>query len=66
MRDHGEYEVVFHYNTYNFTWYCIPRDSYTSYFNMSFEEKNKKFGTGDDTVQAYKSYLKKKHAVKEV
>ncbi len=64
--DKGYYDVLFHYNTYNFTWYCIPRDSYTNYFNMSFEKKNERFGVGDNTDNAYKNYLRKKNAIKEV
>jgi len=59
MRDHRKYGVVFHYNTYNYTWYCIPRELYNSYFNTPSEEKEKKFGTGITTVHAYKNYLTK-------
>lgn len=59
MRGYSKYNVVFHYNTYNHNWYCIPRDLFGSYFNTPFEEKEKKFGVGSNTVKAYKNYLTK-------
>ena len=54
-----KYTVVFHYNAYNSTWYCVPRDLYGIYFNTPHKEKKEKFGTGGTTVEAYRNYLTK-------
>jgi hypothetical protein len=59
MRNKIKYTVVFHYNTYNSTWYCIPRDLYNRYFNTPIKEKRKMFGVGLTTNQAYHNYLTK-------
>ena len=59
MRDHRKYSVVFHYNTYISTWFCVPNESYNRYFNVPMEEKREKYGMGGTTVEAYKNYLTK-------
>ncbi len=51
--------VVFHYNPYNYKWYCIPRDLFGSYFNTPSKEKERKFGIGNNTHNAYQNYLTK-------
>ena len=53
------YNVVFHYNIYTVTWYCIPRTHYREYFNGAAKDS---IGEGNTIEKAFKSYQDKIHA----
>ncbi len=48
------YSVVFHFNPFMKQWNCIPRDSYTQYWNGKNSEK---IGRGPDIDDAFADYI---------
>lgn len=53
------YNYVYHYNEFNDIWYCIPRDSYSQYWNPT-SEKNKNWTEGKTLKEAQQKMLERK------
>jgi hypothetical protein len=53
------YSVIFHYNIYTETWYCIPRTHYREYFNGDAKDN---IGSGSTIEHAFIMYQDKMDA----